>query len=137
MAKLNHNRPTLRLLDNYRRELRLQLREHRGSEALYVMAKSIGDNRMPDVSQSAQAIIFSMFDAAGLYLEALSNLLKTLSPNARKSVRKKTVSCQKEIEDAKSNLTNPCVELVVEAVREKLEGKKSVIDWLIWFQDEA
>ncbi|WP_041694601.1 hypothetical protein [Agrobacterium tumefaciens] len=101
------------------------------------MAKSIGDNRMPDVSQSAQAIIFSMFDAAGLYLEALSNLLKTLSPNARKSVRKKTVSCQKEIEDAKSNLTNPCVELVVEAVREKLEGKKSVIDWLIWFQDEA
>ncbi|MGV1768413.1 hypothetical protein [Rhizobium rhizogenes] len=92
---------------------------------------------MPDVSQSAQEIIFSMFDAAGLYFEALSNLLKTLSPDAGKSLRKKKGSLQKEIEDAKSNLTNACVELVVEAMREKLEGKKGVIDWLTWFQDEA
>ena len=136
MAKLNHNRPTLRLLDNYRRELRSQVHEYRGSEA--VSAKSISDNnRMPDVSQSAQEIIFSMFDAAGLYFEALSNLLKTLSPDAGKSLRKKKASLQKEIEDAKSNLTNACVELVVEAMREKLDGKKGVIDWLTWFQDEA
>lgn len=135
MAKLNHNRPTLRLLDNYRRELRSQVHEYRGSEA--VSAKSISDNRMPDVSQSAQEIIFSVFDAAGLYFEALSNLLKTLSPDAGKSLRKKKGSLQKEIEDAKSNLINACVELVVEAMREKLEGKKGVIDWLTWFQDEA
>lgn len=29
------------------------------------------------------------------------------------------------------------LQLVVEAMREKLEGKKGVIDWLTWFQDEA
>lgn len=80
---------------------------------------------MPDVSQSAQEIIFSMFDAAGLYFDGLSKLLKTLSPDAGKSLRKKKASLQKEIEDAKSNLTNACVELVVEAMREK--DRKSVV----------
>ena len=92
---------------------------------------------MPGVSQAAQDMIISMFDAAGLYFEAFSELLETLSPDATKSVRRKKASVQKKIEDAKSNLTEACVKLVVEAMREKLEGEKGVVVWLTWFQDEA
>lgn len=29
------------------------------------------------------------------------------------------------------------MKLVAEALREKIEGKKGVVEWLTWFQDEA
>jgi len=114
--------------------MRSQAHEYSSSGAASEISVGGKGKKMPGVSPSAQELILSMFDAAGLYLEAFS---KMLSPDAGKSLRKKTASFQKEIEDAKSNLTNACVELVVEAMREKLEGKKGVVDWLTWFQDEA
>lgn len=92
---------------------------------------------MPVVSRSAHDMIISMFDAAGQYFEAFSEFLETLSPDATKSVRKKKATVQKTMEDAKSNLTDACVKLVLEAMREKLESKKGVVEWLTWFQDEA
>lgn len=137
MTKLNHSRPTLRLLDNYRRELKFQAHEYSRSEAAFETSGSGKGKRMPGVSQSAQEIILSMFDAAGLYLEAFSKILKTLSLDAGKSLRKKRASFQQEMEDAKSDLIDVCVKLVVEALREKIEGKKGVVEWLTWFQDEA
>lgn len=137
MTKINHSRPTLRLLDNYRRELKFQAREYSRSEDAFEISASGKSKRMPGVSQSAQEIILSMFDAAGLYLEAFSKILKTLALDAGKSLRKKRASFQKEMEDAKSDLIDVCVKLVVEALREKIEGKKGVVEWLTWFQDEA
>ncbi len=137
VTKINHNRPTLRLLDNYRRELRSQAHEYSVSEAASEIAVSGKIKRMPGVSQSAQQLIISMFDAADLYFVVFSKLLKTLDPDAGKSLRKKRASFQKEIEDAKSALIAACVKLVAEALREKIEGKKGVAEWLTWFQDEA
>ncbi|NKL59719.1 hypothetical protein [Rhizobium leguminosarum] len=137
MTKINHNRPTLRLLDNYRRELRSQAHEYSSSETASEILVSGRNKKMPGVSQSAQEIILSMFDAAGRYLEAFSKILKTLSLDAGKSLRKKRASFQQEMEDAKSDLIDVCVKLVVEALREKIEGKKGVVEWLTWFQDEA
>lgn len=67
VTKINHNRPTLRLLDNYRRELRSQAHEYSVSEAASEIAVSGKIKRMPGVSQSAQQLIISMFDAADLY----------------------------------------------------------------------
>lgn len=135
MTKINHNRPTLRLLDNYRRELKSQAHDYKNSED--VSTKTDNIHRMPNVSQSAQEIILSIFDAAGIYFDKFSNYLKTISPDAGKSLRKKRGFLQKEMEEAKSNLTNSCVKIVIEAMREKLEGKKGVLAWLIWLQDEA
>lgn len=137
MTKINHNRPTLRLLDNYRRELRSQAHEYNVPEAASETAVSGKIKRMPGVSQPAQQLIISMFDAADLYFVVFSKLLKTLAPDAAKSLRKKRASFQKEIEDAKSVLIAACVQLVAEALREKIEGKKGVVEWLSWFQDEA
>ena len=111
MTKINHNRPTLRLLDNYRRELRSQAHEYNVPEAASETAVSGKIKRMPGVSQPAQQLIISMFDAADLYFVVFSKLLKTLAPDAAKSLRKKRASFQKEIEDAKSALIAACVQL--------------------------
>lgn len=89
--------------------MRSQAHEYSSSGAASEISVGGKGKKMPGVSPSAQELILSMFDAAGLYLEAFSKMLKTLSPDAGKSLRKKTASFQKEIEDAKSNLTNACV----------------------------
>ncbi|UIJ83135.1 hypothetical protein [Rhizobium leguminosarum] len=135
MTKINHDRPTLRLLDNYRRELKSQAKEYKKFDNVHIT--SANKNRMPTVSQAAQEIILSIFDAANVYFDASSSYLKTMLPDAGKSLRKKKMSLQKELEDAKSNLVNSCVKILIEAMREKLEGKKGVVAWLSWLQEEA
>jgi len=134
VAKINHSRPTLRLLDNYKREMRSQAYEYSRSEVILVSDKN---KKMPIVGQEAQELIISMLDAAGLYFDASSKIFKVLLPNASKSLRKKRPSFEKEMENAKLNLVEVCVELVIEALRERKEGNKGIVNWLTWFQDEA
>lgn len=137
MTNINHNRPTLRLLDNYRRELRSVSHSDKISKVAIEEPTHGRKKRMPDVSPSVQEIILSMFDAAERYYRSFSKFLLTFSPDAGKSMRKKGDALQKQLDQAQANLVNECVKLVVEALREKIEGKNGVVEWLTWFQDDA
>jgi len=137
MTNINHNRPTLRLLDNYKRELRSLSHSDKISKVATEETTRGRKKRMPDVSPSAQQIILSMFDAADRYYQSFSKFLQTLSPEAEKSIRKKGTAFRRELDHAQAKLIDECVKLVVEALREKIEGKNGVMEWLIWFQDDA
>lgn len=135
MTKLNHNRPTLRLLDNYRRELKSLQREYSVTDDTRHHAE--GYSRMPSVSQAAQAKILNMFDQAEAYYRSFSSYLKSISPNAGSSPRKKRRSSKEALDKSRADLTDSCVQLVLEAMREKIEGKTGVIKWLEWLQSDA
>ncbi|TBZ06263.1 hypothetical protein [Rhizobium leguminosarum] len=135
MTKINHNRPTLRLLDNYRRELKAQQREY--SVADDIPRGSVGKSRMPSLSQTAQARIIDMFDRASAYFRVFSNYLESISPAAGISLRKKRASLEEKLNEAKMGLTDSCVQIVLEALREKIDGQTGVIKWLDWLQKEA
>lgn len=135
MTKINHNRPTLRLLDNYRRELQSQQREYSVSEDTRHDMEGYG--RMPSVGQTAQAMILNMFDQADAYYRSFSSYLKSISPDASPSLRKKRRSSKETLDKSRADLTDSCVEIVLEAMREKIDGKTGVIKWLEWLQREA
>ncbi|MGV1822670.1 hypothetical protein ACQZ63_26200 [Agrobacterium sp. CG160-95] len=125
MTNINHNRPTLRLLDNYKRELRSLSHSDKISKVATEEPTRGRKKRMPDVSPSAQQIILSMFDAADRYYQSFSKFLQTLSPEAEKSIRKKGTAFRRELDHAQVKLIDECVKLVVEALREKIEVRVS------------
>ncbi|MGO8212104.1 hypothetical protein ACC782_34800 [Rhizobium ruizarguesonis] len=135
MTKINHSRPTLRLLDNYRRELKSQQREYSVADDTPHHAEGYG--RMPRVSQTAQAKILNMFDQADAYYRSFSGYLKSISPDAGSSPRKKRRSLKETLDKSRADLTDSCVQVVLEAMREKIDGKTGVIKWLEWLQSEA
>ncbi|MFS2154808.1 hypothetical protein [Rhizobium sp. Rhizsp42] len=135
MTRINHNRPILRLLDNYRRELnRLQRDLPEEDRSRKTPATSV---RIPKISQAAHLKLLEMLNAASVYFDTFSSYLKSISPDAKSSVRKKRSAFEKSLEDAKKNLKGTCIHLVIEAMREKIEGESYVIPWLEWFQKEA
>ncbi|MBB4190747.1 hypothetical protein GGE45_000230 [Rhizobium aethiopicum] len=78
-----------------------------------------------------------MFDQAGAYFRAFSNYLESISPQASKSLTKKRASLKEKLEESKLVLTDSCVQIVLEAMREKMDGKAGLINWLEWLQNEA
>ena len=134
MTKLNHNRPALRLLDNYRRELRKQSIRVGDS---FVVAQNSVENPMPPVSKSARELIFLMFDAANSYFDHFSAWIEALSPDSGKTLRCKEPERKTEFNRAKERLTEACIALVFEAVREASREETGVISWLDWLQKEA
>lgn len=134
MTKLNHNRPALRLLDNYRRELRNQ--SIRVGDDFAVAKESI-ENPMPPVSESARELIFSMFDAANSYFDHFSAWIEAMSPDSSKTLRRKEPARKTEFNRAKERLVEACIALVLEGVREASKKEKGVVSWLDWLQKEA
>jgi hypothetical protein len=135
MTKINHNRPSLRLLDNYIRELKSQQREYSVPDAS--PRSSVVNSGMPTVSAAAQAKILNMFEKADAYYSAFSNYLDSILPKAETSDRKKRASLKEKLDESKVRLRDSCVQIVLEAMREKIEGNTGVIKWLEWLQSEA
>lgn len=134
MTKLNHNRPSLRLLDNYRRELRNQaLRVNAGLP----MAQKLSNNPMPSVSAPARKLIFLMFDAANSYFDLFSEWLEAMSPAASKTLQRKQQARKRKLETAKEALIDACVALVLEAVQEAYREENGLTCWFEWLQEEA
>ncbi|MDU0359783.1 hypothetical protein RWK44_05050 [Rhizobium sp. 25PS6] len=135
MTKIDHNRPSLRLLDNYRRELKSQQREYSVHDAS--SRSSLGNSRMPNVTPAAQTKILQMLDQADAYYRAFSDYLKSISPKAETPIRKKRATLKEKLDESKVSLTDSCVQIVLEAMREKTDGKTGVLKWLEWLQSEA
>lgn len=92
---------------------------------------------MPQVSEEARTIIISIFDAADCYLEDFSNYMKSLSPEAAKTLRKKQAALEEKLGLSKEKLVGSCVQLVIEAIGEASRDRKDVVEWLKWLEKEA
>lgn len=135
MTKINHNRPSLRLLDNYRRELKNQ--SNRATSTFPARPQKPNENPMPEVSEPARKIILSMFDAAESYYDQFSAWLEASFPGAKKATRRKSPEIKKKLDRAEGQLLEACVALVLEGIQEHLRKETGVVSWIDWLQKEA
>ena len=135
MTKINHNRPLLRFLDNYRRELKSQ--SNRATSTFPARPQKPNENPMPEVSEPASKIILSMFDAAEVYYDQFSAWLEVSFPGAKKATRRKSPELKKKLDQAEDQLVEACVALVLEGVQEHLRKEVGVVSWIDWLQKEA
>jgi hypothetical protein len=135
MAKINHDRPSLRLLDNYMREVQLQASTDAGS--ISAGSKKSTDGSMPRFSENARSLISLMIDAANQYLDHYSALLEAINPESGKSVRKKRNLRKHRLELSKEGLVDACAGILFEAIEESARNEQCVANWLRWLEREA
>lgn len=135
MTKINHNRPSLRLLDNYRRELKN--RSYDTTSTLPARPQKPHENPMPEVSEPASQCILSIFDAAEAYYDHFSAWLRASFPGATKANRKKSPELKKKLNQAENQLVEACAALILEGLQEHLRKEFGVVSWIEWLQKEA
>ena len=135
MSKLNHYRPVLQLLDNYRREIKIQAAIAKNS--FPKATQNSGKNPMPPVSDVAHELILSIFEAATSYFNHLSAWLGTIPPDSNKALRRGRPALKAQLDQANDQLVDACTALVLEAMKEASRKENSVANWLDWLQKEA
>lgn len=141
MSKINHSRPHLRFIDNLRRELareaseislpsdHAQGQQHRGT--------SNAVSGMPRLGPGAAKIAISLLDLLARYYDNQSQLIKSISPEATKSERRKATILRSEKDALEKQIFEEAIKLLKEAFRKQAAGDSSIAEWVDWLEAKA
>lgn len=141
MSKINHSRPHLRFIDNLRRELAREASEISLPSDHAQGQKNRGTSNavsgMPRLGPSAAKIAISLLDLLEQYYDNQSQLIKTISPKAAKSERKKSTILRAEKDALEKQIFEESIILFKEAFRKQAAGDSSVAEWVDWLEAKA